>query len=167
MIPVFVLLRWPPDTPRASAPDCPCLPRLWNDWRVREIPLLALLARGSAGTDTAEAAGSSMAIMLLEFNSVDENEIEELEAFFGRRPHLCRYDTVQGRSSSMPCSSATLVYVEAPLALNGDDLGALEDAREVGILKGLQEGAKALRDCLLYTSPSPRDLSTSRMPSSA
>ena len=25
----------------------------------------------------------------------------------------------------------------------------------------------ALRDCLLYTSPSPRDLSTSRMPSSA
>ena len=26
---------------------------------------------------------------------------------------------------------------------------------------------KLLRDCLLYTSPSPRDLSTSRMPSSA
>ena len=24
-----------------------------------------------------------------------------------------------------------------------------------------------IRDCLLYTSPSPRDLSTSRMPSSA
>ena len=26
---------------------------------------------------------------------------------------------------------------------------------------------KAIRGCLLYTSPSPRDLSTSRMPSSA
>ena len=26
---------------------------------------------------------------------------------------------------------------------------------------------KMVRDCLLYTSPSPRDLSTSRMPSSA
>ena len=26
---------------------------------------------------------------------------------------------------------------------------------------------KRLKDCLLYTSPSPRDLSTSRMPSSA
>ena len=26
---------------------------------------------------------------------------------------------------------------------------------------------RRLRDCLLYTSPSPRDLSTSRMPSSA
>ena len=28
-------------------------------------------------------------------------------------------------------------------------------------------GAKDGKDCLLYTSPSPRDLSTSRMPSSA
>ena len=30
-----------------------------------------------------------------------------------------------------------------------------------------QELALALKTCLLYTSPSPRDLSTSRMPSSA
>ena len=29
------------------------------------------------------------------------------------------------------------------------------------------DGAKRLLNCLLYTSPSPRDLSTSRMPSSA
>ena len=31
---------------------------------------------------------------------------------------------------------------------------------------GDQQGA-TIKDCLLYTSPSPRDLSTSRMPSSA
>ena len=31
----------------------------------------------------------------------------------------------------------------------------------------LTDEIEALRDCLLYTSPSPRDLSTSRMPSSA
>ena len=30
-----------------------------------------------------------------------------------------------------------------------------------------REAARPLRTCLLYTSPSPRDLSTSRMPSSA
>ena len=30
-----------------------------------------------------------------------------------------------------------------------------------------EEGAKVVYVCLLYTSPSPRDLSTSRMPSSA
>jgi len=63
---------------------------------------------------------------------------------------------VQGRSSATACSSATLVYVEAPLALNGNDLGALEDARAVGILKGLQEGAKALRD--VYTGDAHKSL---------
>eukprot|EP00831_Metopus_contortus_P028929 TRINITY_DN23902_c0_g1_i3.p2 TRINITY_DN23902_c0_g1~~TRINITY_DN23902_c0_g1_i3.p2 ORF type:complete len:100 (-),score=14.99 TRINITY_DN23902_c0_g1_i3:90-389(-) len=33
--------------------------------------------------------------------------------------------------------------------------------------KILQQYDANLKDCLLYTSPSPRDLSTSRMPSSA
>ena len=36
-----------------------------------------------------------------------------------------------------------------------------EDAKELGIVEG------QMVRCLLYTSPSPRDLSTSRMPSSA
>ena len=31
----------------------------------------------------------------------------------------------------------------------------------------VREYGQLLKDCLLYTSPSPRDLSTSRMPSSA
>ena len=31
----------------------------------------------------------------------------------------------------------------------------------------IEEDAEKYIDCLLYTSPSPRDLSTSRMPSSA
>ena len=34
-------------------------------------------------------------------------------------------------------------------------------------VKWLQFGAQPTDTCLLYTSPSPRDLSTSRMPSSA
>ena len=37
--------------------------------------------------------------------------------------------------------------------------------KKVG-LKRLEE-VERVQDCLLYTSPSPRDLSTSRMPSSA
>ena len=37
-----------------------------------------------------------------------------------------------------------------------------------GVLEYLQQlGIELPKDCLLYTSPSPRDLSTSRMPSSA
>ena len=35
------------------------------------------------------------------------------------------------------------------------------------ILTEIEERARQTEDCLLYTSPSPRDLSTSRMPSSA
>ena len=42
-----------------------------------------------------------------------------------------------------------------------DDFGGRCDIRKVKSRK------KAIRYCLLYTSPSPRDLSTSRMPSSA
>ena len=34
-------------------------------------------------------------------------------------------------------------------------------------IKLASEGANIVVSCLLYTSPSPRDLSTSRMPSSA
>ena len=34
-------------------------------------------------------------------------------------------------------------------------------------IESAQQGVKVGDDCLLYTSPSPRDLSTSRMPSSA
>ena len=38
---------------------------------------------------------------------------------------------------------------------------------QVGDLLELQRALKSYRDCLLYTSPSPRDISGSRMPSSA
>ena len=34
-------------------------------------------------------------------------------------------------------------------------------------VKSFKEGMNGLEDCLLYTSPSPRDRSLSRMPSSA
>ena len=37
-------------------------------------------------------------------------------------------------------------------------------AKQIELAKEILEDAKS---CLLYTSPSPRDLSTSRMPSSA
>ena len=38
---------------------------------------------------------------------------------------------------------------------------------DVLVVGGGMAGTGATFDCLLYTSPSPRDLSTSRMPSSA
>ena len=38
---------------------------------------------------------------------------------------------------------------------------------EYAIYRAISHGNKVFYTCLLYTSPSPRDLSTSRMPSSA
>ena len=48
-------------------------------------------------------------------------------------------------------------------------LQVMENQRDdlVVILAGYKEPMDKFYDCLLYTSPSPRDLSTSRMPSSA
>jgi len=54
-----------------------------------------------------------------------------------------------------------------PLIVDGDTGfgGILNVMRAVRELE--DAGAAAIQICLLYTSPSPRDLSTSRMPSSA
>ena len=45
--------------------------------------------------------------------------------------------------------------------------GASPDDVEREIITRLERSISSLSGCLLYTSPSPRDLSTSRMPSSA
>ena len=47
--------------------------------------------------------------------------------------------------------------------LGGSELNYSSDIDLVAVFEGPQQGEV----CLLYTSPSPRDLSTSRMPSSA
>ena len=53
--------------------------------------------------------------------------------------------------------------------LNANIIDPYNAIDEIGGLIVNEEGkiGKYLCDCLLYTSPSPRDLSTSRMPSSA
>ena len=63
-----------------------------------------------------------------------------------------------------------LIYLKDLIA--GGDLSVKSDILEAeAALRSLfdteLEGHKIRRSCLLYTSPSPRDLSTSRMPSSA
>ena len=62
-----------------------------------------------------------------------------------------------------------------PLNRSGDEEGCTLENGLVTTPKGVAEAYRAfaeagwcsLSGCLLYTSPSPRDLSTSRMPSSA
>ena len=65
-------------------------------------------------------------------------------------------------------SDVVTVYVDVGQSKE-DRISAKRRANELGVLKHYEIDAKEefVRDCLLYTSPSPRDLSTSRMPSSA
>ena len=52
-------------------------------------------------------------------------------------------------------------------ALENTELQTIEEPKELFVARGVSIEAKDSTYCLLYTSPSPRDLSTSRMPSSA
>ena len=53
------------------------------------------------------------------------------------------------------------------IVLESVDGRRLDPVDEVVVATGFRPQLEMSRDCLLYTSPSPRDLSTSRMPSSA
>ena len=58
-----------------------------------------------------------------------------------------------------------LYYLQWILETLPDDVLQTRELKDINILYKLE--CKWKEDCLLYTSPSPRDLSTSRMPSSA
>ena len=68
-----------------------------------------------------------------------------------------------GRINPIVAASLALPYIGG---IKGEGLGGLRygDLSKYGTLG---KDVMTARDCLLYTSPSPRDLSTSRMPSSA
>ena len=55
-----------------------------------------------------------------------------------------------------------LIFISGIFYISGIELGEIE-----GRLYTAMSLTSYLLSCLLYTSPSPRDLSTSRMPSSA
>ena len=58
-----------------------------------------------------------------------------------------------------------MVQVIYTLGENGIDIGDKEFLQDIAFV--IEALKSTLYSCLLYTSPSPRDLSTSRMPSSA
>ena len=59
-------------------------------------------------------------------------------------------------------------HIEADKEILQNPLTSPQQRRHIeGELHDLEDWVEHHKDCLLYTSPSPRDLSTSRMPSSA
>ena len=73
------------------------------------------------------------------------------------------------KTSEIPTPSADEVIIKVEAApINPSDLGLLLSfAADISSISTTGSGDETVTTCLLYTSPSPRDLSTSRMPSSA
>ena len=77
-----------------------------------------------------------------------------------------------GKKIFISAAGAGMGCSVAKLALNAGAKVYATDLEPAGLEKLSALGAETeildiTKDCLLYTSPSPRDLSTSRMPSSA
>ena len=64
----------------------------------------------------------------------------------------------------IPDKSFDLVFADPPYNMQIGEKLTRPDASKVN---GVNDKWDQFNSCLLYTSPSPRDLSTSRMPSSA
>ena len=83
---------------------------------------------------------------------------------------VTHYDVEQGQWKIDPLARPFTLLTKGQLDLVEKAVLAVEergipgDFLEAGVWRG---GVIILMRCLLYTSPSPRDLSTSRMPSSA
>ena len=71
----------------------------------------------------------------------------------------------RGRMPKSGISTAAVMTTVLQNWVEGEEKREEEDSKEVDQLIEQQVGLRGA--CLLYTSPSPRDLSTSRMPSSA
>ena len=73
-------------------------------------------------------------------------------------------EQISGLRSSLQ-SAQSLALLQKPLQIQAERGALQNELKEVRASRDAL--GSQLKDCLLYTSPSPRDLSTSRMPSSA
>ena len=95
---------------------------------------------------TMEARQSQEVLDRLDDKTVSQIDIDQLAAAIGREVDV-RFSYSEGKYEGIK------------------NLTALEADNKT--LPAILRAQDAIRTCLLYTSPSPRDLSTSRMPSSA
>ena len=93
--------------------------------------------------------------------------MEQLERFWDGTTHFFS-GLVSGFEKAVTgvFGSSNARYVKK-LQTRVDAINALEDTYAALSDEGLREVTEQFKNCLLYTSPSPRDKRQSRMPSSA
>ena len=123
-----------------------------NNLKKNQIPIAALIVDTLTNEIIAKAANSDSPVGHAELIVIDQ----ALELLHTNRLNNCDiYVTIE------PCPMCA--YAIKKCHFNTLYFGA-EDQKGGGIINGSQDN---LKPCLLYTSPSPRDATLSRMPSSA
>ena len=124
------------------------------DFEVREGELVSLIGSNGAGkTTTMKAITGTLAM--------NDGDIEYLgESIKGKGA----WDLVKKGLVMVPEGRG--VFARMTITENLQ-MGAYTRSDKAGILADIEKMFTIFPRCLLYTSPSPRDLSTSRMPSSA
>ena len=103
----------------------------------------------------------------LERHEIEPSEYPEITYYTYQRATLTEEDEARARRGDRLPNNALPEHLDYFMAARSHTMMVYEyytlpRGSDSGFFKGGKPG-----DCLLYTSPSPRDLSTSRMPSSA
>ena len=100
---------------------------------------------------------------------VRRQQIERLKAVRSQRDDSACTQSLTNLTKAAKEESGNLLELAVEAARCRATLGEISSALEevFGRHQGVTDIVTGVYDCLLYTSPSPRDLSTSRMPSSA
>ena len=140
-----------------------CLaPTLWS--QAQDAGMVDVRLFGAEGQDEATAVWADQYGILMAGETTSDIVMAEGQATWapggpeGRKGFVAVFDTALDYSWSFAFAGATGAPIGAPSSVVVRD-----------VVRSPVDSATAwiLYDCLLYTSPSPRDLSTSRMPSSA
>ena len=136
---------------------------------VDRIPKPKFLYMGDDVLNEAIAAIlSGKNILLVGEKATGKNVLAENLAYLFARPMRNISFHVSVDASSLigddTLKSGSVTFREGPISL-ASRYGGFAVLDEINMAKN--EAMAVLHSCLLYTSPSPRDLSTSRMPSSA
>ena len=134
---------------------------------IAQVGIISANADVSIGTILAEAmerVGKEGVITVEEGSGLD-NELDVVEGMQFDRGYLSPYFINDQDAQQAELDEPYVLLYDKKVSSIRDLLPVLESVAKAG--KPPLIIAEDVEGCLLYTSPSPRDLSTSRMPSSA